>query len=177
MVTAAMNWKMLAPWKKTYDKPRQHIKKQRHYFTDKGPYSQSQGFSSSHVWIWELFHKEGWVLKKWYFRIVVLEKTVESPLDCTEIKPVYPKGSQPGICIGRTDTESEAPISWPPDVKRQLIGKSPNAWRDWRQKEKRAPEDEMVIDSTDLNLSKLWEIVEDREAWHAAWGHKESGTD
>ena len=102
---------MLAPWKKSHDKPRLCIKKQRYHFADKGPYSQS--FSSSHLWTWELDHKEGWAPKKWYVRIVVLEKTLESPLDFKEIKPVNPKGNQPWIFIGRTDAEAETPILWP----------------------------------------------------------------
>ena len=100
---------MFAPWKKSYDQPRQHIKKQRHYFANKGPSSQSYGFSSSHVWMWELDHKESWALKNWCFWTVVLEKTLESPLDCKEIQPVNPKGNQSWILIGRTDTETEAP--------------------------------------------------------------------
>ena len=87
--------KTLAPWKESYDKPRQHIKKQRYHFGSKGPYSQSYSFSSSHVWMWELDHKEGWVLKNWCFQIVVLEKTLESPLDSKAIKPISPKGKQP----------------------------------------------------------------------------------
>ena len=87
--------KMLTPWKKSYDKPRHHIEKQRHHFTDKGPYSQSYGFSSSHAWMWELDHKKGWAWKNWYFQTVVLEKTIESPLDCKEIKLVNPKENQP----------------------------------------------------------------------------------
>ena len=99
-------------------------------------------FSSSHVCMWELDHKEGWVPKNWCFLIVVLEKTLESPLDCKEIKPVNPKGNQPWIFIGRTD--AEAPILWSPDSKNQLIGKDPDAGKDWRQKEKGAAEDEMV---------------------------------
>ena len=98
---------MLAPWKKSYDKPREHIKKQGHYFADKGLYSQSYGFSSSYVWAWALDHKEGWAPENWYFRIVVLEKTLESPLDDKKIKPVNPKGSQPWIFIRRTDAEGE----------------------------------------------------------------------
>ena len=95
----------LAPWKKSYDQLRQHIKKQRHYFTDKGPPIQSYGFSCSHVWVWELDHKESWGLKYWCFWTVVLEKTLESTLDCKEIKPVNPKGNQSWIFIGRTDVE------------------------------------------------------------------------
>ena len=107
---------MLAPWKESYDKPREHIKKQRHYFANKGPSSQS--FSSSHVWMWELDQKEGWAPKSWCFQTVVLEVTLESPLDHKEIKPVNPKGNQSWIFIGRTD--AEAPILWPPNVKVKL---------------------------------------------------------
>ena len=135
---------MLAPWKKSYDKPRHPIKKHRHHFANKDPYSQSSGFSSSHICMWELNHKEGWALKNWYFQIVVLEKTLESLLDCKEIKPVNPKGNQPWIFIGRADAEVEAPIFWPLDAKSQLIGKDPEVGKDWRQEEKRAAEDEMV---------------------------------
>ena len=102
MVTAAMKLKTFAPWKKRYDKPRQCIRKQRHHFADKGPYSQSYGFSSNHVWMWELDHKEAWAMKSWCFWIVMLEKTLESPLDCKKIKPVNPKGNQPWIFTGRT---------------------------------------------------------------------------
>ena len=116
----------------SYDKPRQCIKKQRYHFADKGLYSQSYGFSSSHVWMWELDHIEGWVLKNWCFQTAVLDKTLESPLDSKEIKPVNPKGNQPWIFIGRTDAEAEAPIFWPPDAKSQLTGKGPDAGKDWR---------------------------------------------
>ena len=135
---------MLAPWKKSYDQPRQHIKKQRHYFADKSLYSQSYGFSNSHERMWELYHKESWELKNWCFWIVVLEKTLESPLGCKEIKPVNPKGNQAWIFIGRTDGEAEAPILLPPDAKSWLIGKDPDTGKDWRQEEKGATEDEMV---------------------------------
>ena len=124
--------------------PRQHIKKQRHYFTDKGPSSQSYGFSSSHVWLRELDHKEGWALKTWCFWTLMLEKILESPLDSKEIKPVNPKGNQSWVFIGRTDGEAETPILWPPDVKNWLIGKDPVAGKDWRQEEKGTTEDEMV---------------------------------
>ena len=96
-------------WKKSYDKPKQHIKKQRHYFAEKGPSSQSYGFSGSHVWMWELDYRESWVLKNRCFWTVVLEKTLESPLDCKEIQPVHPKGNQSWIFIGRTDAEAESP--------------------------------------------------------------------
>ena len=110
------NEKTLAPWKKSYDQPRQHIKKQRHYFANKGPSNQSYGLSSSHVWMWELDYKEILALKNWWFWTVVLEKTVESPLDCKEIKSVHPKGKQSWIFIERTDAEAKTPILWPPDV-------------------------------------------------------------
>ena len=117
-----------------------HIKKQRHHFANKGPYSQSYGFPSGHVQTWELDHKEGWVPKNWCFQTVVLEKTLKSSLD--KIKLVCPKGNQPWIFTGRTDTE--APMFWPPDVKSKLSGKNPDAGKDWRQEEKGATEDEMV---------------------------------
>ena len=111
---------MLASWKESYDKSRYSIKKHIHHFANKGPYSQSYGFSSSHVQMWELDHKEVWVPKNWCFQIV-LKKPLESPLGSKEIKPVNPKGNQLGIFIGRTDAEAEAPILWPPDGKSQLI--------------------------------------------------------
>ena len=120
----------LAPWKKSYDQPRQHIKKQKHYFANKGPCNQSYGFSSSYVWMWKLDYKESWVLKIWCFWTVVLEKTLESTLHCKEIQPVHPKGNQSWIFIGRTDEEAETPILWPPDVKNWLIWKDPDAGKD-----------------------------------------------
>ena len=138
------NKQMLASWKQSYDHYRQHIKKQRHYFANKGLSSQSYGFFSSHVWMWELHHKEDWVLKDWCFWTVVLEKTLESPLDCKEIQPVHPEGNQSWIFTGRTDAEAETPILWPPDVKSWLIGKDPDAGQDWRWEEKGTTEDEMV---------------------------------
>ena len=107
--------------------------------------SQSYGFSSSHVWMWELNHTEGWALKNWCFWTVVLEKTLESPLDCKEIQPVNPNGNQPLVLfIGSTDAEAEAPILWPRDMKRQLIGKDTDGGKDWMQEEKGVTEDEMV---------------------------------
>ena len=112
---------MLAPWKKSYDQPRQHIKKQRPYFADRGPSSQSYGFSSSHVWMWEFDHKEGWALKNWCFCTMVLEKTLESPLDCTDFQPVHSKGDQFWVFIGRTDAEAETPKLCPPHMKSWLI--------------------------------------------------------
>ena len=133
--------KTLAPWKKSYNKPRQHVKKQRHYFANKGPPSQSYGFSSSHVQMWNLKRKEGWAPKNLCFRIVMPEKTLESPLDNKEIKPINPKGNQPWIFTGRID--AEAAILRPPDAKSQLIGKDPDAGADWRQRQKGMAEDEM----------------------------------
>ena len=126
-VTAAMKLKTLAPWKKSYDQPRQHIKKQRHYFANKGPPSQSYGFSSSHVLMWELDYKESWEMKNWCFWTMVLEKTLESPLDCKETQPVHPKGDQSWVFIGRTDVDAETPVLWPADVKNWLIWKDPDA--------------------------------------------------
>ena len=144
MVTAAIKLKDLWPWKKSCDQTRQHIKKQRHHFTNKGPSSQSYSFSSSHVWMWELDHKESWAPKNWFFWTVVLEKTLESPLDSKEIQPVHTKGNQSRIFRGRTDVETETPILWPPDAKKWLIGKYPDAGKDWRWEEKGTTEDEMV---------------------------------
>ena len=138
------NEKTLAPWKKSYDQPRQHIKELRYYFANQGPSSKSYGFSSSHVWIWELDYKESWVLKNWCVWTVVLEKTLESPLDCKKIQPIHPKGDQSWIFIGKSDVETEALILWPPDVKNWLTGKDPNAGKDWRQEEKGMTEEEMV---------------------------------
>ena len=115
---------------------RQHIKKQRHHFANKGLYSQSYGFSSHHEQVWKLDHKESWVLKNWHFWTLVLEKTLEKPLDCKEIKPDNPKGNQPWIFIGRTDAEAEAKLLWSSDAKGQLIRKDPDAGKDWGQEEK-----------------------------------------
>ena len=123
---------MLTPWKESYDQPRQHIKKQRHYFAHKGLSSQGYGFSSSHVWMWELDYKESWAPKNWCFWTVVLEKTLESPLDFKEIQPVHPKGDQSWMFIGKTDVEAETPILWPPDAKTWLIWKDPDAGKDLR---------------------------------------------
>ena len=120
------------------------IKKQRQYFANKCPYSQNYGFSISHVCMWELDHKEGWVPKNWCFWTVVLEKTLESPLDWKKIQPVYPKGNQSWIFIRRTDADTEAPVLWPPDMKSWLIGQDSDAEKDWGQEEKGTTEDEMV---------------------------------
>ena len=142
---------MLTPWKESYDQPRQHIKKQRHYFVNKGPSSQGYGFSSSHVWMWELYCKESWAPKNWYFRTVMLEKTLESPLDCKEIQPVHPKENKSWIVTGRTDAEAETAVLWPPDGKNWLIWKDPDAGKEWRWEEKGTIEDEMVAWHHQLN--------------------------
>ena len=143
MVTVTVKLKTFAPWEKSYDLPTEHIKKQRHYFANKGPSSQGYGFSSGHGWMWELDYKESWVLKNWSFWTVLLEKTLESPLDCKEIQPVHPEGEQSWVFIGRTNAETEPPKLWPPDVKNWLIEKDPDAGKDWRW-EKGTTEDQMV---------------------------------
>ena len=166
---------------RSYDKPRQHIKRKRHHFANKGPYSQGYGFSSSHVWMWELDHKEGWALKNWCLPTVVLEKTLESPLNYKEIQPVHPKGNQPWIFIWRTDAKAEAPILWPPDAKNLFIGKDPDAGKDWRQEEKGAIENEMVGWHHQLNGHEFEQTSGDSERQGSLvccspWGHKESDT-
>ena len=137
------NWKMFTPWKKNNGKPRQCIQKQRHYFADRGLCSHGCGFSSSHVWMWELDHKESWALKNWCFQSVGLVKILGSPLNSKGIKTVNLKGNQLWIFIGSTDAEAEAPIVWPPDSKSWLIGKDPDVGKDWRQ-EKGTRGDEMA---------------------------------
>ena len=153
---------MLAPWKKSCDQPRQPIKKERHYFADKGPYSQRYSFSSSRVWMWELDRKESWVLKNWCFWNVVLEKTLESLLDCKETKPVNPKGNQ----------SLEEPML---NLKLQYFGhlmywKRPWCWERLKARGERDDRgwDGWMASLMDMSLSKLQELVMDREAWHAA---------
>ena len=168
---------MLASWKNRYDKPRWHVKIQRHYFANKGPYFQSYGFSSSHAWMWELDHKEGWELKNWYFWTVVFENTLESPLDW-KIKLVNPKGNQPWVFIGRTDAEAEFPIFWPPDAKSWLIGKDPDAGKDWRWKEKGMTEDEMVgwhhwLKGHEFDQALGVGLGQESLECCSPWGHKE----
>ena len=168
--------KTLTPWKKSYVKSRQCIKKQRHHFADKGPHCQSYGFSSSHVPMTESDHEEGWVPKNWCFQIVVLENTLESSLNCKDINPINPIGNQLWIFIGRTD--AEAPTLWPPDARSQLVGKDPDVGKDWRQQEKGTTEDEMVGWHHWCNGHEFEQTLGDTEgqgslACCSPWGHKE----
>ena len=144
MVTAAMKLKDAYSLEEKLWPTNQHIMKQRNYFANKGLSIQGYGFSSSPVWMWEFSYKESWMLKNWYFWILVLKNTLESPLNCKEIQPVHPKGNQSWIFIGRTDAEIETLILWLPDVKNWLIWKDPDAGKDGRWEEKETTEDEMV---------------------------------
>ena len=178
MVTTAMKLKDACFLEEKLWQQRQHIKKQRYHFDDKGPYSQNSGFSSSHLWMWELDHKEGRV-QNCCFWIVVLEKILENPLDCKKIKPVNPKGHQPWIFIGRTDAEADALILWP--LKSWLTGKDPDAGKVWRQKEKGLAEDEMVRKHHRFNRHKSEQTLGDSEGQGSLvccnpWGCKELDT-
>ena len=150
--------KTFAPWKRSYDKPRQRIKKERYHFADKCAYSQSYGFSSRYVWMWKLGNKEHWALKNWCFLTVVLEKTLENPLDTKELKPVNPKGNQPWTFIGRTD--AEAPILWSTDEKSQFIVKDVDAEKDCGQEEMRMTGDEMAPP-----IQWTWVWANSRRSW------------
>ena len=151
----------------------------RHYFANKGPSSQGYGFSSSHVWMWELDCEESWVPKNWCFWTVVLEKTLESPLDCKDIQPVHSKGDQSWVFFGRTDAKAEAPVLWPPYVKSWLIGKDSDAGRDWGQEEKGTTEDEMAgwyhrLDGLEFEWTPGVGDGQGGLACCNSWGHKES---
>ena len=147
-------------------------------FVNRGPSSKSYGFSSGHVWMWELDCEESWAPKNWCFWTAVLEKTLESPLDCKEIQPVNPKGNQSWIFIGRTDAEAEAPVLWPLDAKNWLIGKDPDAWQDWRREEKGMTEDKVVGWHHRLNGREFEQALGDGDGQGSLgccspWGRKE----
>ena len=157
------------------------IFKSRNYFANKGPSSQGYGFSCGHVWMWELDCEESWALKNWCFWTAVLEKTLESPLDCQEIQPVHSEGDQSWVFFGRTDAKAETPILWPPDAKSWLIGKDPDAGRIWGQEEKGTTEDEMAgwhhrLDGREFQWTLSVGDGQGGLACCDSWGHKESDT-
>ena len=182
MVTAAMKLKDACSWNKSYDQLLDSLLKSRDInFANKVTSSQSHGFSSSHVWMWKLDYKESWMLKNWCFWTVVLETTLEGPLDCRKIQPVHPKGNQSWIFIGRTDAEAETPVLWSPDVKNWLIEKDPDAGKYWRWEEKGMTEDEIVGWGHWLNGHEFEQApgVGDGQgslACFSPWGRKESDT-
>jgi len=157
------------------------LSKTRHYFANKGLSSQGYGFSCGHVWMWELDCEEGWAPKNWCFWTVVLEKTLESPLDCKEIQPVQSEGDQPWAFFGRNDAKAETPVLWPPHVKSWLIGKDSDAGRDWRHEEKGTTEDEMAgwhhwLDGRESEWSLGVGDGQGGLACCDSWGRKESDT-